>query len=378
MQLLAATCWLAACQSRLSHCSVTAVILAAAAEGGLRLCARAEELLEDDDLQHGEDDWSRLTAEDWRPGDMGNSRTSVPMKDLECEGEAAALQHSPVGITWVDVKALMHMRPRNIAEDRDLFAIAAQIQRDESDNCVLGIACTSAVLLPITMPRFRNLARVLTNDQNFLFLNVTFYDTMRSGFPIFGILDDLATEEYRSWFGTAESRQFFEPHVEKPACRAPAAQALRLQVERLRQERPREDDLVDLGQELLLQAVDVYASSEVDVPGSAAGCRPAAAVSVLAVALSRLQAYSSAAASRSSEAGAARYPVLRDVIELVARSEELIRDYCWDEGIPFGMLVATPWNLWWLLQQMQFALQRFLGHSWKLPSDEVQRGKAEL
>merc|ERR1711933_332464 len=32
---------------------------------------------------------------------------------------------------------------------------------------------------------------------------------MGSGFPLFGMLDSLSTEEYREWFNTEEGRQFF-------------------------------------------------------------------------------------------------------------------------------------------------------------------------
>mmetsp|Transcript_172868 Transcript_172868/g.554250 ORF Transcript_172868/g.554250 Transcript_172868/m.554250 type:complete len:155 (-) Transcript_172868:15-479(-) len=40
----------------------------------------------------------------------------------------------------------------------------------------------------------------------------------------------------------------------------------------------------------------------------------------------------------------------------VSRAETLIRSHGWDEGVPFGQLVATPWNLWWLLHRLQLEL----------------------
>lgn len=289
------------------------------------------------------------------------------MKDMECEGVQTALRHIPGGITWMDVKALMHARPANIQHDRDLFQLSAQIQREEPDQCVLGIAATSAILLPLTMPKFRNMARVLTNDQNFLFLNVSFYDTLRSGFPIFGILDDLSTKEYRSWFETAESTQFFDSLVVRPSCLLPPAQALAAQLERQRQKRPRDADSEQqpsLSSELMEPSVEFLAA-----PAATETCRPAKAAALLVLAMSRLQA----SIDRSSST--AQYAVLRDVIELLARAEELIRDYCWDEGVAFGMLVATPWNLWWLLQCVQSALQHFLGHPWNLPESNLDRAE---
>lgn len=333
----------------------------------LGVVARSDDSDASDDSTAEIDDWSRLTSEEWRPGDLGNSRTSVPMKDMECEGIQTALRHTPGGIAWVDVKALMHARPTNIRHDRDLFHLSAQIQRDEPDLCVLGIAATSALLLPLTMPKFRNLARVLTNDQNFLFLNVSFYDTLRSGFPMFGILDDLSSEDYRSWFQTAESRQFFDPPVVRPSCLLRPAQALAMQLELQRQKRPRDggsdsEQQRGLSSELLEPAVEfLAAASETET------CRPAKAAALLLLAMSRLQV------SKEWSAWTAQYAVLRDVIELLARAEELIRDYCWDEGVAFGMLVATPWNVWWLLQHVQYALQRFVGNIRKLPESNLVR-----
>merc|ERR1719464_2243400 len=99
----------------------------------------------------------------------------------------------------------MHQHLTNPLGDPWLFQTVMRIQKDEPDTCVLGITSTSAYLLPLTMPKFRNMARMLNTDCNFLILNVTFYDTLRSGFPIFGIVDGLSTPEYRAWFDTEES-----------------------------------------------------------------------------------------------------------------------------------------------------------------------------
>eukprot|EP00930_Biecheleria_cincta_P057360 TRINITY_DN43310_c0_g1_i1.p1 TRINITY_DN43310_c0_g1~~TRINITY_DN43310_c0_g1_i1.p1 ORF type:complete len:361 (+),score=74.98 TRINITY_DN43310_c0_g1_i1:70-1152(+) len=356
------------CMRRFGHAKASAAVLIVLTFG---IVARTDDPEENGDGTGENDDWSRLTSEEWRPGDLGDSRTSVPMKDMECEGIQTALRHTPGGITWMDVKALMHVRPRSIRDDPDLFQLSAQIQREEPDLCVLGIAATSALLLPLTMPKFRNMARILTNDQNFLFLNVSFYDTLRSGFPIFGILDDLSTEEYRSWFQSAESSQFFDPLSVQPSCLLPPAQALAAQLERKRQTSPRDSSGADfkqqqqsLSSELLEPSVEFLA-----VPAETQTCRPATAAALLVLAMSRLQA------SIDRSAWTAQYAVLRDVIELLARAEELIRDYCWDEGVAFGMLVATPWNFWWLLQRLQYALQYFIGNPWKLPEASVDHAE---
>ncbi|CAE8677863.1 unnamed protein product [Polarella glacialis] len=311
------------------------------------------------------DEWARLTKEDWQPGRTDNFSTSVPVKDLECEGPQTRIQTIP-GLSWVDVKEVMHQRPSNIRQDPGLFSAIMQIQQKESDNCVLGIASTSALLLPVSMPKFRNLARVLSSDQNFLVLNVTFYDTLRSGFPMFGILDDIATEEYRSWFDSAESRQFFAALPEPKACQGPKAMALQRRILSLRKQRQEE---VSGGIDLVLPAVDLFAAGEASgSAGGSTGCRPAAAAALLAMALSRAEAVTAVGDRDAAGSGLEVYAAaLRDVIELTARAEELIRDYSWDEGVAFGQLVATPWNLWYMLQQIQFALQRLLGSPWKLP-----------
>mmetsp|Transcript_35302 Transcript_35302/g.112321 ORF Transcript_35302/g.112321 Transcript_35302/m.112321 type:complete len:357 (-) Transcript_35302:376-1446(-) len=290
--------------------------------------------------------WTQLTTEEWQPGRVGEFSTSVPVKDLECEGPQTLIV-SDSALQWVVVKERMHEHLSGPFNDPWLLHVAMQIQREEPDSCVLGITSTSAYLLPLTMPKFRNMARMLSTDCNFLVLNVTFYDTLRSGFPIFGILDGLATPEYRAWFGTQEANAFFPPRVAPPSCNAPAARALRGEIERGRVE--------PSWRAPLLLSADVFAAGDACGKTEAeGGCPLATAAALIVYALARAEDE----APPGSEAVEA---ALRDVIELVSRAEEIIRSYSWDEGVAFGELVATPWHLWWLLQRLQLALPPLLG-----------------
>eukprot|EP00933_Yihiella_yeosuensis_P075546 TRINITY_DN84996_c0_g1_i1.p1 TRINITY_DN84996_c0_g1~~TRINITY_DN84996_c0_g1_i1.p1 ORF type:complete len:350 (+),score=43.53 TRINITY_DN84996_c0_g1_i1:36-1085(+) len=309
------------------------------------------------------EEWDTLLTEEWQPGSLGNSSTSLPMKDLECEGYHNRIQSLP-GISWIEVKQLMRQRPKSLNDDQDLLRIVVVLQRDEADNCVLGITSTSALLLPLQMPKYRNMARLLSNDQNFLILNVSFYDSLRSGFPIFGIIDDLATDDYRAWFESEESRSFFEPLQEASACRSPSVQRLLLELQSWRDSRSRGPST-----NLLLAATDVFRDGKAASGLGDGGCRPAAAAALLAMGLARLQAACDVSSSKGSLEAEVRAAVLRDSIELTTRAEELIRSYSWSEGVRFGQLVATPWNFWRLLNHMQKALQCFLKNPWKLPGD---------
>merc|ERR1712028_258684 len=97
--------------------------------------------------------------------------------------------------SWAAVKeALLEYlarRPRAMPmEDPTLLRIAMQIQRYEPDVCVLGVIA------------------------------------------IFGLLDSLATPEYRDWFRSAESRNYFPERKASPTCELPAARSLLAEIEK--------------------------------------------------------------------------------------------------------------------------------------------------
>lgn len=317
------------------------------------------------------DSWELLTAADqWQPGKVGEFQSSLPMKDLECTGPQTKILHQPE-VTWADVKARLHQHLSKPLEDPWLFQTTMRIQKDEPDTCVLGITATSVYLLPVTMPKFRNMARMLSQDQNLLILNLTFYDVMRSGFPLFGILDGISDPEYRAWFGSPESLQFFPLRPTPQACGSPAATELREEIGRSR------DSFVAAGtsgakpgRRPRLQAgaaAFFTAGKAASAATGGSGCTPAEAAALLVWALARATGFAEArqpalsseahgAAAAQGPREAARQAALRDVIELVSRAEELIRDYSWSEGVSFGELVASPWSLWWLLHRLQLAL----------------------
>jgi len=309
--------------------------------------------------QPPEDLWAKLTSEDWQPGRVGEFNTTFPLKDLECEGTQTRMVSDPL-LTWADVKDRMHKHLTEPMDDRWLLQVAMQIQKDEPDSCVLGVTSTSAYLLPVTMPKFRNMARMLNEDCNFLILNVTFYDTLRSGFPIFGILDGLASAEFRAWFQTDEGLSYFPGRRVPATCHVEPVRVLRERIEAHRtMQRPRA---------LLIPSVDVFlAGDDVGRPEAAGGCPLAKSAALISYALSRAEGPRPAGSE-------AVYAALRDVIEMVSRAEELVRSHSWDDGVAFGQLVATPWNIWWLLHRLQLALPRLLSpHSnWRgLRSDDT-------
>ena len=138
------------------------------------------------------------------------------------------------------------------------------------------------------MPKFRNMARTLSGDLNFLLLNVTFFDTLTSGFPIFGIYDDLSSVAYRSWFQSTESTEYFEPLPDSAACRDPTAQVLQEKLQEQREEwhaATKQRAAGDFDGEIhgFLEAIEI-------LDGFSGECRPAAAAAALVLALSRLQA----------------------------------------------------------------------------------------
>merc|ERR1711957_428525 len=105
------------------------------------------------------------------------------------------------------------------------------------------------------MPKFRNMARMLNTDHNFLVLNVSFYDSLRSGFPIFGIIDGLSTPEYRDWFTTAEGLSFFPPRDIPASCESTISRQFLTELER-----GRSDPAV--WRVPLLLSVEVFATGE--------------------------------------------------------------------------------------------------------------------
>eukprot|EP00435_Cladocopium_sp_Y103_P020393 s1298_g5.t1 len=321
-------------------------------------CAVLAEELDQEQLELEDELWKTLMQEDWRPGYVGESTTSLPIRDLTCQGPGTRLRSIP-GCTWVMVKGLLQGRsPAN-----EVLRILTRIQMDEPDDCALGIVTSSSFLLPYTMPKFRNMARTLSGDLNFLLLNVTFFDTLTSGFPIFGIYDDLSSVAYRSWFQSTESTEYFEPPPESAACRDPTAQVLQEKLQEQREEwqaatRQRAGGDFDGEIDGFLEAIEI-------LDGFAGECRPAAAAAALVLALSRGKAIADEPAKvRNSKAKRA---ALRDVIELVTKAEDLLKDYSWHEGVAFGRLVASDWNFWWLLQQLQIVLKKLFPGLWAEP-----------
>lgn len=321
-------------------------------------------------------------GEQWQPGKVGEFSTSLPMKDLECVGPQTKIV-GQADVTWADVKEGLHQHLSNPLEDRLLFQRVMQIQQDEPDTCVLGITSTSVYLLPVTMPKFRNMARMLGSDQNLLLLNLTFYDVVRSGFPLFGILDGLASPEYKAWFGTPESLQFFPLRPTPAACGSPAATELREEILRSREASPPGEPPARRPR-LQSGATAFFAAGK---PASGGVCAPAEAAALLVWALARASGFGKArkpalSAAHGPAAGAAReaarQAALRDVIELVSRAEELIRDYSWSEGVAFGEMVASPWNFWWLLHSLQRALPPLVQPPPEPARTQRHPGRAEL
>jgi len=317
----------------------------------LALCvlfATCQESADDEsapELAEGDDVWQRLTTEEWQPGRVGEFNSTNPIKDLECLGPQTTMVSDP-SLPWAAVKDALLKNLGRPLEDPWLLSTITRIQKEEPDTCVLGITTTGAFLLPVTMPKFRNMARVLSSDQDFLVLNVTFFDSLRSGFPIFGVIDGLATLEYRAWFETPESYEYFPDRVDLPACREPAAVELREAVDALRHRR-------DMGRVPLQASVDFLASY-----GAARSCKLAAAAAFLISALARVEATAEVLGPEAPTRDAA----LRDVIELVSRAEEFVREFSREAQMPFGELVASPWNVWWLLHQLQLVvLPKFFG-----------------
>ena len=240
-----------------------------------------------DELEHLEledEVWKTLMQEDWRPGYVGESTTSLPIRDLSCEGPGTRLRSIP-GYTWVLVKSLLQgQSPAQSANE--VLRIFTTIQMNEPDDCCLGIVTSSSFLLPYTMPKFRNMARTLSGDLNFLLLNVTFFDTLTSGFPIFGIYDDLSSVAYRTWFQSTESTEYFDPLPESAACKNPTAQVLQEKLQEQREEwhaatKQRTGDFGEIHG--FLEAIEI-------LDGFSAECRPAAAAAALVLALSRFKA----------------------------------------------------------------------------------------
>ena len=233
--------------------------------------------------------WKTLMQEDWRPGYVGESTTSLPIRDMTCEGPGTTLKSMP-GYTWVKVKGLLqsHSQPHEVLQ------ILTTIQMDEPDECCLGIVTSSSFLLPYTMPKPRNMARTLSGDLNFLLLNVTFFDTLTSGFPIFGIYDDLSSPRYRSWFDSTESLEYFEPLPKPVACGEPAARVLQQKLQEQREAWHAEKQAAAANIETFNAPAEIYGFLEaIEIfDGLSVECRPAAAAAALVLALTRMKASS--------------------------------------------------------------------------------------
>ena len=227
----------------------------------------------DETPEDGEMDWKALMEESWKPGYMGESKTTLPVRDMPCEGPGTRLE-TIQGLTWADVKDMLHRRSQHANE---LKMLASRIQALESDRCCLGIVTTSAYLLPLTMPKPRNMARLLSIELNFLLVNITFFETLHSGFPLFGVYDDLSTSELRTWFQSEESLEYFEAIRDQTHCHEVAATKLQRELVRRRDAEDKEF------RPLMPLAVEVF-----DSP--AANCRPAAAAAALVLASARIQA----------------------------------------------------------------------------------------
>eukprot|EP00927_Polykrikos_kofoidii_P085829 TRINITY_DN9427_c0_g2_i1.p1 TRINITY_DN9427_c0_g2~~TRINITY_DN9427_c0_g2_i1.p1 ORF type:complete len:374 (+),score=48.19 TRINITY_DN9427_c0_g2_i1:38-1123(+) len=314
-----------------------------------------DEIAEIDDSadSEGEDPWARLTTEEWQPGRVGDNTSMHNIKDIECTGpQTQMVSDSDLG--WHGVKALLYDTLSDVNSNLELKAIVIRIHREEPDACVLGIATTQALLLPITMPKFRNMARVLENDQNMLILNVTFFDTLRSGFPMFGVLDGLATNEFREWFESEEGFSFFPPRRRRPACETAEARSLLDDITRARVEgswgskTPAKDALT-------LLAVSGADSGDTH-------CPLAAAAACLIVAMVRAET-APAAWRVGGSMEESRESAVRDVIELVSRAEEFVRFFSGSDGISFAELVASPWSICWLLHRLQLTLSGHLFHN---------------
>jgi len=326
---------------------VAVVFIVLALSGGEGPVGLAENPPEDDA-------WAKITQEEWQPGYVNESGTTFPMKDLECVGPQTRMVSNPA-LPWHAVKERMHQHLGHPTQDPWLFQTAMTIQKEEPDTCVLGVTSTSAYLLPVVMPKFRNMARVLSSDHNLLVLNVSFYDTLRSGFPIFGILDGLSTPQYRAWFGSPESFEYFPEQPARSACADPSATTLLHEIGRGRES--------PTGWRApLALAVAAYTSTQAAAPEP---CLPALSAALLVFALARAQ-------STPSGRGASREAALRDVVELVSRAEEHIRNDSY-QGVPFGLLVACPWSPWWLLHRLQLELPRLL----QLPRGPQRAGGGE-
>ena len=255
----------------------------------------------------GVDAWNALMENNWKPGYIGDLKTSLPMRDLPCEGPGTTLETLP-GLTWAEVKAMLHSRKESKVDSRELTMIVSNIQKAESDHCCLGIVTTSAYLLPITMPKPRNMARVLSTELNFLLLNITFFETLYSGFPVFGVYDDLSTLEFRTWFHSQEFLEYFEALPATSSCHVSTARNLQVELGKMRQ--------LEHDQRGQTEATEVKVLSEGKIPelrsfplrasqfrplmrlavevfdSAAAQCRPAAAAAALVLAAAKIQAWS--------------------------------------------------------------------------------------
>lgn len=310
------------------------------------------------------DPWQRLYEQEWTPGRLDNHSTSVPMKDMLCEGPSTKLSY--VGsIMWADVKASFRELADGAASydlPLPLQQVLIKINQEEPDNCVLGITSTTSVLLPLKMPKFRNMARVLSTDQNFLALNVSFYDTLRSGFPVFGLIDRLASDEFRTWFQSDEALQFFSRERMQAACDSPQALRLLEVIQTQRQGLGSAFSLLAAAEFLAggggtaaspLRVQDASRSSETKRSGEEVSCAPGSVAALLSLALIRAQATDSGHERNVHEA------TVRDVIELVSRAEELLRNYHYNDNVTFGQLVVSPWNTWWLLHRLQSYVEKW-------------------
>eukprot|EP00438_Fugacium_kawagutii_P021882 Skav219747 [mRNA] locus=scaffold569:168194:169012:- [translate_table: standard] len=237
--------------------------------------------------------WNMLMQKDtWKPGHVAEATTSLPIRDMPCEGPGKILRSIP-GYTWAKVKRLLW---QSNSDRNEVLLVLAKIQKDEPDDCVLGIVTSSTFLLPYTMPKLRNSVRTLSGDLNLFLLNVTFFETLTSGFPIFGIYDDLSTATYRSWFQSSESAKYFDPLPELAVCGSPGSLVLK---EKLQDQRDAWHAANQTKGSKGPELPGIYGDTDRSISGfldaievlDASGeCRPAAAAATLVLALTRAKA----------------------------------------------------------------------------------------
>lgn len=306
--------------------------------------------------------WVQLTTEDWQPGKVGEFNTTVPMKDMACEGPPARLVSNPE-LGWEGIKVLLRQHLGQPLRDAFLFQSIVRIQQDEPDECVLGISTTAAFILPVTMIRVRNVARMLSTDQDLLKLDVSFFDILRSGFPVFGVLDGLATPELRAFY----------PETGDTCCRSPQALALQRAIAAYRAAGGHVARPPPLLAAVALLETGAGVAEEVAGASGGTSCPIPAAAAFVVTAVHRAEART------ASQGEGWRRAALRDVLELVSRAEQLVKDHSKATEYPFGQLVGSHFELFWLLDELQLLLPRLVdSHRGAGNAGDARVGREEL